>query len=458
MKVLLSLFILICVVAVYAFFIEPNRIKIDRRTLPFTKTDGGGGLKNFKLLHLSDLHIKKIGYREKKLISKVNQIEADLIVITGDFITRDGELEPCLDVLGSIKAKYGIFSILGNEDYSHGNVGILKEKIQELGIEVLVNEHRRADIGGESLYLVGVDSLYFNRDDLVKAMAGVPSNAPTILLAHSPDIVLERGDGLMINLYDHDNRALRGWGWQDGRRSKSDGCVYFGKDGQHTLRIQRREDGVAIDQIVMSSEKYLSHFPEEKDLALETLNNPDEIVINVAQVADEDVHGDWKKYRDSGTSSGFGIADMPDRGRQQLITQINPENYFEVHFNAVADKKYHVWLRMKANRNSIRSDSVYLQFNDSVDSKGNPIYQIRSSIDNQHLKQVHLILSGHTHGGQVILPFIGAVKTFSALGNGYNKGLFEINGTKLFINRGIGMSVFPIRFLCPPEIAVFSFK
>jgi hypothetical protein len=69
-----------------------------------------------------------------------------------------------------------------------------------------------------------------------------------------------------------------------------------------------------------------------------------------------------------------------------------------------------------------------------------------------------LYLCGHTHGGQVRLPFLGAIMTISKFGKKYEAGRYDIKGMILYVNRGIGMEPFPapqVRFLCRPEIAVF---
>ncbi|MDB5096575.1 MAG: phosphodiesterase YaeI [Cyanobacteria bacterium RYN_339] len=68
-------------------------------------------------------------------------------------------------------------------------------------------------------------------------------------------------------------------------------------------------------------------------------------------------------------------------------------------------------------------------------------------------------LAGHTHGGQVRLPFYGAVVTMSVFGKQYEAGPYEVGGTRLYVNRGIGMEGhFPLkaRFLCRPEVAVID--
>ncbi len=75
-----------------------------------------------------------------------------------------------------------------------------------------------------------------------------------------------------------------------------------------------------------------------------------------------------------------------------------------------------------------------------------------------HLKdeKFDLIICGHTHGGQVNIPF---VKPFWApTETNYIRGMYETKWGKLYVNRGIGLSVFPIRFMCPPEITLFTLK
>lgn len=69
-----------------------------------------------------------------------------------------------------------------------------------------------------------------------------------------------------------------------------------------------------------------------------------------------------------------------------------------------------------------------------------------------------LYLAGHTHGGQVRLPFYGAVVTFSKFGKKYEMGRYKVGHTVLYVNRGIGMAegLPPVRFLCRPEVTVID--
>jgi uncharacterized protein len=71
---------------------------------------------------------------------------------------------------------------------------------------------------------------------------------------------------------------------------------------------------------------------------------------------------------------------------------------------------------------------------------------------------VDLMLSGHTHGGQVRLPFLGATVR-PPLGRKYVKGLFRLpNDLQLYVNRGIGAMMLPVRFRCRPEITLITLR
>lgn len=70
--------------------------------------------------------------------------------------------------------------------------------------------------------------------------------------------------------------------------------------------------------------------------------------------------------------------------------------------------------------------------------------------------RVSLSLAGHTHGGQVKLPFIGRPIVPSRFGQRYAYGLIDEKGKKLFVTGGIGTSILPVRFMVPPEIVVLT--
>ncbi len=73
-------------------------------------------------------------------------------------------------------------------------------------------------------------------------------------------------------------------------------------------------------------------------------------------------------------------------------------------------------------------------------------------------KNVMLTLAGHTHGGQVAVPFIGPLLIPSDFGRRYAGGLIEEDGKKMIVGRGLGTSLLPVRFNCPPEIVIIDFE
>jgi uncharacterized protein len=66
-----------------------------------------------------------------------------------------------------------------------------------------------------------------------------------------------------------------------------------------------------------------------------------------------------------------------------------------------------------------------------------------------------LQISGHSHGGQVVLPWIGS-PVLPPLGRKYVRGKYQINGMTLYTNRGVGTATLPIRLNCPPEISIYT--
>ena len=70
---------------------------------------------------------------------------------------------------------------------------------------------------------------------------------------------------------------------------------------------------------------------------------------------------------------------------------------------------------------------------------------------------VDLMLSGHTHGGQIRLPFLGAL-VLPPMGKRYAEGHFQLGNMQLYVNRGIGAVGIPFRFNCPPEITLITLQ
>jgi len=89
------------------------------------------------------------------------------------------------------------------------------------------------------------------------------------------------------------------------------------------------------------------------------------------------------------------------------------------------------------------------------------LYHYPGLVENLKNLNVDLYLCGHTHGGQVALPFYGALVTASKFGKKYESGLYTVGRITMYVNRGIGMEggLAPrVRFCARPEITVFEIK
>jgi hypothetical protein len=69
---------------------------------------------------------------------------------------------------------------------------------------------------------------------------------------------------------------------------------------------------------------------------------------------------------------------------------------------------------------------------------------------------IHLYLTGHTHGGQICVPRIGPLLLYAECPRTYTRGHWRHNGMQGYTSAGVGCSMLPVRYSCPPEIAVIE--
>ncbi len=74
---------------------------------------------------------------------------------------------------------------------------------------------------------------------------------------------------------------------------------------------------------------------------------------------------------------------------------------------------------------------------------------------NQLVGRTNLVLAGHTHGGQIRFPFMDPLWLPDGAGD-FVEGWYHRGGTPMYVSRGIGMSVLPVRFNCRPELAIIT--
>jgi predicted MPP superfamily phosphohydrolase len=121
-------------------------------------------------------------------VETVLSLEPDVIVVTGDFVTRVSHGEPDMieQTLSRLHAPYGVFAVLGNHDWWE-NASFVRDAVKQTGIRDLNNEHISWQRGGQSLYLAGLDDVLCGKQDFAAALRGIPAGAAIVALIHEPD-------------------------------------------------------------------------------------------------------------------------------------------------------------------------------------------------------------------------------------------------------------------------------
>src|SRR3990172_6433207 len=153
-----------------------------------------------RIAHVSDIHLSSTVGAEylSRCIERINLLEADIVLLTGDYITYDilGRYKKKVAaLLGGIKSRFGAFACLGNHDYglkampSRTRNCILTKFLSDLkekGITVLRNQSTVLNIHGEPLRLVGLGDLRAGDFHPEKAFAHASNGDVTIALVHNP--------------------------------------------------------------------------------------------------------------------------------------------------------------------------------------------------------------------------------------------------------------------------------
>lgn len=174
--------------AVNAFLVEPNRLSTTRREIYIKKLPPE--LEGFTIGQLSDFHYKpdKDHALMEKVVSAVNAEQVDFLALTGDYITDDASvLDPLMEHIAKLEAKFGAAAIMGNHDGWTSTHGIFKRSFEKQGIPFLINQNTQIDIKGTPLHIAGTDYVWLGNPDAPKTLKGIPNDSPVIALVHEPD-------------------------------------------------------------------------------------------------------------------------------------------------------------------------------------------------------------------------------------------------------------------------------
>lgn len=161
----------------YGGWIEPNRIEVTRYEVRAPVAAP------IKIAHLSDLHTRGLGRRERRLLAILEAEKPDLIVVTGDTLAGwSGGYAKCREVYEKLHAPLGVWFVRGNWE----NWKPLRHErafYDAAGVHLLANANASV---APNVWLVGLDDPYTGTARLDVALQGVPTDAFKIALFHSP--------------------------------------------------------------------------------------------------------------------------------------------------------------------------------------------------------------------------------------------------------------------------------
>jgi predicted MPP superfamily phosphohydrolase len=168
---------------------EPFMLSIERQEIYLRRLPAK--LDSLRVVHLSDFHYGPLVNPRhlERAVQAANDLRPDLIALTGDYISQDRiYAQPCADVVGQLRARHGVFAVLGNHDH-WTDAALIADLFRAEGIRLLINEGSRMDLCGETFWLAGVDDTMVGLEDLSLALAGAQHSEFKLLLAHNPTIL-----------------------------------------------------------------------------------------------------------------------------------------------------------------------------------------------------------------------------------------------------------------------------
>ena len=175
----------------YSAYVEPHLLRVKQYDMKFEQVAGNP----ITVLQFSDTHVGDFFTTEdlKKVVDKINEQQADLVLFTGDLMDNaaeyDGSIDEIATILSKIKATNGKYAVFGNRDYGGGAERFYEDLMESAGFEVLVNSSRTLEVKGTTISLFGADDALIGYYNSNKTMQGISNDHLNLLLIHEPDLI-----------------------------------------------------------------------------------------------------------------------------------------------------------------------------------------------------------------------------------------------------------------------------
>lgn len=232
----------------YGMLIGPYHIEITHLNLEhidFPKT-----LKGKRAVHLTDLHIRDIGRLEERVLSTIEALKPDLVLMTGDYVRWRGKEEGALEFLSRVHAPLGVWAVMGDYDYSINRRSCLfcHEKAssgptRRHSVQFLKNELRAVNLEEGNFHIAGVDGEAEEVDGIDTSDLKTKDRY-TLLLSHDPLYFKKIGADSKVFILAGDTHggqiAFPGWlfGWFGYEKNLLFNQGYF-SEGKKQMYVNR---------------------------------------------------------------------------------------------------------------------------------------------------------------------------------------------------------------------------
>ena len=178
---------------------EPFRLTVEHHQIHLQRLPRE--LDGFRIVQLSDIHHSPFTSREQieRAVETANSLQPDIVALTGDYVSKErAYAAPCAELLSGLRARHGVYAVLGNHDH-WTDAALITDLFRAEGITMLVNQGMRFENNGAAFWLAGVDDTMVGLEDLPLALAGSSDNEFKLLLAHNP-IILRRAARAGVDL------------------------------------------------------------------------------------------------------------------------------------------------------------------------------------------------------------------------------------------------------------------
>lgn len=186
---LTALIILALIAAAAAFLIKDSRDDLEISRYEVASQKLPESFDGFKIVQLSDLHGAEFGEDGMELVEKVKELEPDIIALTGDFVTDEGDLAAVKKLAGRLTELCPVYFVSGNHEFGSGLAVKVRNILERAGVKYLSNEYLTINRGDDEILLGGVeDPLAYadmlSPDELAQKMNDAAPDAFKILLGH----------------------------------------------------------------------------------------------------------------------------------------------------------------------------------------------------------------------------------------------------------------------------------